>query len=196
NAGSDYLFQNDNYLTKSTTPGAAVALTLDPAKAHGIAALITVPILDYVAGDESPGGDVRNSGASYLMTRFKQNKPTKGSAFSTAPSSSDGYVYQDEFVNWVKTNYGSTKVIFSLDNEPYLWSGTHAEIHPDAVTYAELVMRNTTYAAAVKSVWPTAETAGFVSYGWAGYETLQSAPDSKANGEFLTYYLDQMKAAE
>src|SRR5450631_4492992 len=196
NAGSDYLFENDAYLTTSTTPGAAVKSTLDPAKSHGVAALITIPIVDYVAGDESPGGDVRNSGTNYLQTRFKQNKPTKGSALSTTPSATDGFVYQDEFVNWVKSNYGTANVIFSLDNEPDIWSATHAEVHPNPVTYAELLMRNSLYGAAVKSVWPTAEVAGFVSYGWAGYETLQSASDSKANGEFLTYYLDQMKAAE
>jgi hypothetical protein len=196
NAGADYMFQNDAYLSSSTVPGAAVKSTLDPVKAHGIAALITVPIVDYVSGDESPAGDVRNSGTDYLQTRFKQNKPTNGSALSTSPTATDGFVYQDEFVNWVKSGYGTTNVIFSLDNEPDLWSSTHAEVHPTPVTYAELVMRNTVYGAAVKSVWPTAEVAGFVSYGWTGYETLQGASDSQANGEFLTYYLDQMKAAE
>jgi hypothetical protein len=195
NAGSDYMFENDNYLSMSTTPGDALTSTLDPAHSHGVAALITVPIVDYVAGDESPAGDVRNSGANYLMTRFKQNQPTKGSAFTTTPDASDDFVYQDEFVNWVASAYPGTQVIFSLDNEPDLWSSTHAEVHPNAVTYAELVQRNTDYAAAVKSVSPSAEVAGFVSYGWSGYETLQSAPDSAANGEFLTYYLDQMKAA-
>src|SRR5947208_8668084 len=38
NTGSDYMFQNDNYLSTSTVPGAALKSTLDPAKAHGIAA--------------------------------------------------------------------------------------------------------------------------------------------------------------
>jgi hypothetical protein len=196
NAGSDYMFENDAYLTTSTTPGAALTSTLGPAHTNGAAALITIPIVDYVSADTSPGGDVRNSGASYLTTRFKQNLPTKGSAFSTAPSTSDAFVYQDEFVNWVKTNHGGDRIVFSLDNEPDLWSETHAEVHPNPVTYAELVTRNTTYAAAVKSVWPAAEVAGFVSYGWAGYETLQGASDAQANGEFLTYYLDRVKAAE
>ncbi len=199
NAGSDYMFQNDNYLDKSTSPGDAVKSTLDPAKVHGAAALITVPILDYVSADESPGGDVRNSGTNYLMTRFKQNKPAKGSAFTLAPDTTDAYVYQDEFVNWVKSNYGSQQVIFSLDNEPDLWSGTHAEIHPTPVTYSELVTRSTQYASAIKAVWPGAETAGFVSYGWQGYLYLQessSSTDVKTHGQFIPYFLDQMKAAE
>ncbi|HXJ20798.1 MAG TPA: glycoside hydrolase family 44 protein [Polyangia bacterium] len=199
NAGSDYLFQNDDYLDSSTAPGDAVKSTLDPAKSHGAAALITIPIVDYVAADTSPGGNVQNSGSDYLMTRFKQNAPAKGSAFTLTPSTSDAHVYQDEFANWVKANYGAQQVVFSLDNEPDLWYQTHAEVHPDQVTYAELVMRNTEYAAAVKAVWPAAEVAGFVSYGWYGYEALQEMSpltDMMTYGEFLTYYLDQMKAAE
>src|SRR5256885_14235024 len=82
-------FENDNYLGMSNAPGDAVKATLDPAKTKNIAALITVPILDYVSADTAPAGDVRNSGANYLMTRFKQNKPTKGSPFSLTPDPTD-----------------------------------------------------------------------------------------------------------
>ena len=199
NAGSDYMFQNDGYLDSSTAPGHALKSTLDPAKTNHITALITVPIVDYVAGDRSPGGDVRSSGANYLLTRFKQNKPSKGSAFTLTPDTTDAYVYQDEFVNWVKTNYDAQPVIFSLDNEPELWSGTHVEVHPIPVTYAELVTRSTQYAAAVKAVWPSAEVAGFVSYGWLGYIRLgesSTSSDVQTYGQFIPYYLDQMKAAE
>jgi hypothetical protein len=199
NAGSDYMFENDNYLDSSTAPGDALKSTLDLAKTNNIASLITIPIVDYVAADTSPGGDVRSSGANYLMLRFRQNKPTKASAFTLTPDTTDGYVYQDELVNWVKTNYGAQPVIFSLDNEPDLWSSTHAEVHPMPVTYPELVLRSTEYAAAVKAVWPTAEVSGFVSYGWLGYLYLQessTSSDVKTYGQFIPYYLDQMKAAE
>ena len=54
-------------------------------------------------------------------------------------------VYQDEFVNWVKTNYayGQTdrnrRIYFQLDNEPDIWAETHPEVHPDKLTYAELL---------------------------------------------------------
>ena len=43
NAGSDYCFENDNYLTSSTTPGAAVLPAVAQAKAAGAAAIVTVP---------------------------------------------------------------------------------------------------------------------------------------------------------
>jgi hypothetical protein len=104
-------------------------------------------------------------------------------------------VYEDEFVAYVKAHAGAARVIFSMDNEPDLWSSTHAEVHPKPVTYAELWDRNQRYASAVKRAWSSAEVLGFVSYGWNGYVNLQNASD--ANGrDFIEWYLDQAKAAE
>lgn len=198
NAGSDYMYQNDDYLSSSDTPGDALQNTLMGAKALGGTALLTIPIVDYVAADKNGGGDVRTSGADYLQTRFKQNRATKGADLSTTPDPADDYVNEDEFVNWVKTVGAASgpTVYFALDNEPDLWSGTHKEIHPMPVTYDELCMRNATYATMVKNIWPEAKVTGFVSYGYTGYVSLQNAPDSGTKGDFINYYLDQMKAAE
>jgi hypothetical protein len=198
NAGSDYMFQNDAFISDSNTPGAGVQGTLTGAKAIGATALMTIPIVDYVSADKNGGGDVRNSGTNYLQTRFKQNRAVKGTTLSATPDATDAYVNQDEFVNWVKTTTATNgpAVMFSLDNEPDLWSHTHAEVHPNAVTYDELCTRNATYAKMVKSVWPSALVTGFVSYGWLGYVNLQSAPDASGKPEFIDYYLDRMKSAE
>ena len=38
-------------------------------------------------------------------------------------------------------------IFYSLDNEPDLWSHTHARIHPKKLTYAEMIARTTEYAA-------------------------------------------------
>ena len=195
NAGSDYCFQNDNYLSSSTNPGAAVLPTIDQATGAGAAAIVTVPILDYVAADNVQGcNNVMNS-PDYLNTRFNQNKAVKGSAFAASPNKTDDFVYADEYVNWLKTNRPNATLYFSLDNEPDLWSATHQEIHPNPVTYAEMVQRNVDFAKAIKNVWPTANVTGPVNYGWLGMENLQQAPDSGAHGNFIEYYLDQMKAA-
>ncbi len=194
NAGSDYCFENDNYLTSSTTPGAAVKPTVDAATAAGAAAIVTVPIVDYVAGDEAAQCNVQNT-PNYLALHFKQNKATKGSAFSLTPNAADGFVYQDEFVNWLKQTEPSANVIFQLDNEPDLWSGTHAEVHPNPVTYAELLQRTITYASAIKAVWPSAKVYGPVNYGYEGMVNLQNASDSGANGNFLDYFLKKTQAA-
>jgi hypothetical protein len=195
NAGSDYYYQNDGYLAQSNTPGEAVKVGIDQAESVGATTLVTIPIVDYVAADKNADGDVRNSGSNYLSTRFKQNRATKGAAF-TAPNASDGYVYQDEFVSWLKATRPNARIMFSLDNEPDLWSDTHPEIHPTAVGYDELCERNVTYAKAVKSVWPEAKVTGSVNYGWYGMVTLQDAPDAAGKGEFLDYFLSRMKSAE
>ena len=200
NAGADWQFQNDNYLVSSlatnlqSVPGQAVRGLIEASHANGAAAILTIPNVDYVAADKSPAGDVRTSGANYLQTRFKKNVAKKGSAFSLTPDPTDDSVYQDEFVNWAKTTFTTGKLLFDLDNEPDLWSGTHPEIHPDKVTYAELVERNTRFASAIKDVSPEAKILGFVSYGWNGFVNLQDASD-KAKGDFINYYLKSMQAA-
>jgi hypothetical protein len=195
NAGSDWMFQNDNLLSASDTPAKAVTDMLDLAKSAGAAAIVTVPIVDYVAADKNGDGDVRNSGGDYLQERFKKNVAEKGAAFSDAPDADDDSVYQDEFVAYLKKRYGDAQVLFSLDNEPDLWSSTHAEVHPDPVTYAELWERDHRFAKAIKAAWPSAEVTGVVSYGYNGYVNLQNAPDA-AGRDFLEWYLDRAKAAE
>jgi hypothetical protein len=202
NAGSDYMFENDDFLCSNATctpnddaPGAYYEAIIDQASAANAATLVTVPIVDYVSADKSPAGDVRNSGSNYLTTRFKQNKAAKGSAFSDPPDSTDGYVYQDEMVHFLTVHEPNATLLYLLDNEPDLWSSTHAEVHPVAVTYAELVMRNIATAKAIKAVVPSAFVAGPVDYGWAGYVNLQSATDSAADGDWIEYYLAQVAAA-
>ena len=101
-------------------------------------------------------------------------------------------MYQDEFVNWVKTGFSDGPVLFDLDNEPDIWATTHPEVHPVPVTYAELVERNGRFAGAIKDTWPEAKVLGFVSYGWDGFTNLQSAPD--ATQSFVDFYLDSMQA--
>jgi Glycoside hydrolase family 44/FG-GAP-like repeat len=201
NAGSDYIFQNDGYLGGGNTPGGALIPAINDAHANSAALLATVPINGYVAADKNADGDVRNSGPNYLQTRFRQDRAVKGAPFTLAPDPTDPYVYQDEFVNWVKTTFPysqqagtASPIWFCLDNEPDLWQETHLEVHPDPPLYSELVSKGTSYAGAIKAVAPNTLVFGPVSYGWYGYVRLQDAPDAN-NRDFLDFYLSQMKAA-
>lgn len=201
NAGADWLFQNDGYLGGGDVPGGAVAPRLQNAAARNAGTLLTIPINGYVSADKNGGGDVRNSGANYLQTRFKQEVAAKGAAFTLTPSTADAYVYQDEFVNWVNTNYphGQTDpdrpIWYSLDNEPDLWAETHPEVHPGKTTYSELIAKTVAYADAIKDVAPGSKVFGPVNYGWNGFTTLQDAPDAGGR-DFHTYYLQQLAQAE
>jgi hypothetical protein len=213
NAGRDWCFQNDEHLLgawrqdhpdEEAPPGAAATYILDRARSVGAAAMLTVPIVDYVASAATPGssredgcsGDVRGFD-DYLNAVFDENRSTKDGELSTTPDLEDGVVYQDEFVALVRDQAEDAHVIFSLDNEPDLWHSTHPEVHPEQVGYQELVDRNVEYATAIRSVWPDAGIAGFASYGYMGYLNLGGSPPDGANqGPFLDYYLQQMQRAE
>lgn len=195
NAGSDYYYQNDGLMGTSNLAGWANLTFLQAAQAGGAASLLTVPIVDYVAYDKNGGGDVRNT-ANYLSVRMRQNLAVKpGKKYVYPPNATDAYVYEDEFVHYI-SQFATPKlpIMFDLDNEPDLWSSTHPEVHPKPVTYAEIVSRDSSYSASIKSVVPNAMVFGPVNYGWEGFRTLQNAPD--ANGrDFLGFYLASMATA-
>ncbi len=214
NAGSDFNFQNDGFLSSSTSPGAAVLPAIQSAAAKGQALLLTIPINGYVSADRLGNGDVRYpSGntsqpqlpqSTVLATRFVPEYPAKPggpASFTLNPSTTDGAVYQDEFVNWVNHKIvPGQQVFYDLDNEPDLWSSTHAEVHPTAATYQEIVNDSVAYATAIKAVSPNALVFGGVNYGWQGYVQLQSATkDASIPNTILNFqasYLKQMHAAD
>jgi hypothetical protein len=191
NAGSDYLYENDNYLGGGSTPAGAVLPFLQGASGGG--AIVTVPMAGYVAADESgpvPTPLVAPASSSHFVPEY----PT--SAADPAPAAN--HVYENQFVQLVKNAFPGTAsrpLVFDLDNEPDLWDSSHPEVHPSQTTYAELLSDSISYATMIKSIAPSALVYGPVSYGWDGYTTLQGAPDSGANGDFLTYYLKNMAAA-
>lgn len=196
NAGSDWQFQNDDFLASSTQPAAAVLPTVYAAEKAHIPVLVTVPIAGYVSADRDPPGPVMGSGANYLNTRFKIDAPRDSRPLGAAPDRSSKYVYQDQFVYFLRKHAAGAQLMFSLDNEPDLWASTHKEIHPKPTTYTELLGKDLAYARAVKAVDPGALVTGPVSYGWEGYLTLQDAPGWTRYGNFLNWWMRQVKAAD
>ena len=209
NAGADYLNQNDDFLGGGSIPNGAVKPGLEAARNAGAGMIVTVPIIGYVSADHYGGGDVAQT-PNYLSVRFHQSPARKGSTFSLAPNTTDAFVYQDEYVNFLDKTYpgafasGTTPLMLSLDNEPDLWQSTHARLRGDGTvgsqagttaTYAEMVQRTTDYADAAKDVNPDALIFGPVNYGWQGMVRFQDAADAN-NRDFLEFYLAQMAAAE
>jgi hypothetical protein len=200
NAGNDWHYQNDDFLGGGDTPGGAMIPGIENAREHHAGILLTVPMVGFVAADKNGDGDTR-VGPDYLAKRFRPEAPSKGSQFNLSPDPEAPVVYQDEFVNWVKVRYPygqtdpATPIWFMLDNEPDLWSSTHAEVHPQKTTYAELIAKTIAYATAIKRVQPNASIFGPANYGWNGYVTLQNAPDAGGR-DFQVVYLQAMAAAE
>ena len=134
----------------STTPAAAVAGTVQNAMSNNAATLLTIPMAGYVSKDALGGNwDVRMTSAgsnvldpNWLSDRMLPSqaaKPGGPASFSTntATLQAETTVYQDEYVNYLKTSLSAaftansaTPIWFDLDNEPDLWTGTHPEVRP------------------------------------------------------------------
>ena len=144
---------------------------------------------------------------------FVPNVMSKGSAFCTCAAGTKtcagctvgtSPVAQDEFVNFLKSNYGSggAPVFFDLDNEPNYWVGTHPELYPNNcssgnVPWDDVATRDINAAKAIKKAWATAKVFGPVvsGEGMAYGGDYQSPHFVAGTTEFSDWYLQQVAAA-
>ena len=208
NAGSDYLYENDDYLSSSTVPAEAVRSFIAGDQSNGLASLITVQLQGLVAGDENGPVSVANPPD---LTRFKQvvdqKNTVSSSPFTITPPSTDANVFMDEFV-WALDQKFSGVGIFganpthptfvSLDNEPELWNSTHLEVQgPNPVTSDAYIAKTITLTEALKNQFPNMVVFGPVHYGFQGIYNWQgelSATPSGANW-FPDKYLTALSTA-
>jgi fibronectin type 3 domain-containing protein len=207
NAGSDYLYENDDYLSSSTVPAEAVRSFVAGDQAVNAASLITVQLQGLVAGDENGPVSVANPPD---MTRFKQvvdQKSTVSSVpFTTTPPTTDANVFMDEFV-WalnqkVPGNIFATgaplPTFVSLDNEPELWNSTHLEVQgPNPVTSDNYIAKTITMTEALKDHFPDLVIFGPVHYGFQGIYNWQGELSATPTGNnwFPDKYLTALQSA-
>src|SRR5216684_1362603 len=171
NAGSDYIYNNDAYLSSSNVPAEAVRSFIAGDQGAGLASLVTFQLQGYVSADES--GPVLRPFPN--LARFKQvieKKSTKDAApFTTAPPATDAYVYMDEFA-WALDQKFPGQGIFgaaaglpgitpalptfiSLDNEPDLWNSTHEEVQGSTnISSSNYIAKTVTLSEALKDHFP------------------------------------------
>ncbi len=209
NAGSDYFYYNDGYLSSSNVPSEAVRSFIAGDQGAGLASLVTLQLQGYVSADES--GPVPRPFPN--LTRFKpvvDKKSTVSNApFTFDPTKFDDNVYMDEFA-WALDQKFLTQGIFgaspahptfiSLDNEPDLWYPTHEEVQGSTnILSTNFITKTVALSEALKDQFPNLITFGPVNYGfngiysWQGDSTLSPTP----NGAdwFADKYLAGIKAA-
>ena len=199
NAGSDYLYESDDYLGGGTTPAEAVRSIIASDQSRSQASLVTLQLQGYVAADKS--GPVNLSDPNHL-NRFKQVVYKKGSAFTATPSTGDASVYMDEFA-WALD--GKLPGLFSaspahptfvsLDNEPELWGDTHAEIQSGLVDPEVYIQKTIALTKALKDQFPSMITFGPVHYGFAGIVNWQGASGFSDSYWFTNKYLQELAVA-
>lgn len=187
-------------------------------KRTGTDSIITIPMLGYVAKDDSS--------CSFSVTKYGAQTDTDtwrpdcgngilpgGSFVTNDPLDASVAVNETFMQNWIQNlvaTHGSSTSggvrFYALDNEPELWSETHRDVHPSHQTYAELLAKTLAYAPAIKAADPNAQLLGYVAFGWTGYwysynDTVVAAsngytyfPDYAAHGNMyqVEWYLDQM----
>ena len=206
NAGSDFFYQNDNFLSSSTTPAEAVRSFVAADHGLGIASVMTVQLQGLVAADENGPVDVSHPPD---LSRFKQVVDKKSTVtpapFTTSPDSTDANVYMDEFI-WAMDQklpgiFGanpSLPTFVSLDNEPELWNSTHLEVQgPNPVTSDNYIAKTITLTKALKDQFPHQVIFGPVHYGFLGIYNWQGELSATPNGTnwFPDKYLAALKSA-
>jgi hypothetical protein len=209
NAGSDYLYENDNYLSGSATPAEAVRSFIAGDQALGLASIVTFQMQGLVSADESGPVSVA---APPDLTRFKtvafQKSAHSGAAFTLAPPTGDAFVYMDEFL-WALDQrfpgqgiFGTaptTRPVFAqLDNEPELWNTTHLEVQgPAAISSDAYIAKTISLATALKNQFPDLVILGPVHYGFEGIYNWQGELPATPTGAdwFPDKYLPALKAA-
>lgn len=205
NAGSDYIYDNDNFLSSSATPAEAVRAIIAGDQGNGLATLVTFQMQGLVAGDES--GPVSVSSPPD-MTRFKTVVDVKGAPFTLTPPTTDAYVYMDEFA-WALDQKFSGENIFGpapatqrvfaeLDNQPELWNTTHLEVQGSSpVTSDTYIQKTIVLAESLKNQFPNLVIFGPVHYGFGGIYNWQGELSATPTGNnwFPDKYLPALHTA-
>lgn len=191
---------------RDPNPGGSIVTRVASPVANGDKILVTIPLLDCVAADgvappPDPDPNCGSGSTSLPSARFKRSLAEKGTSLvspADRPDPDDSYVYQDEFINWLKFRFTDARVnatdgsfFFALDNEPDIWHGDpHNAIHSPYPTYDEVVKRNKEYGAMIKKHAPNAFVFGPVASGWNGIWRWEGGEP------FIVHYLEAMKQAE
>jgi len=164
---------------------------------------------DGIAYDPACGDVSVNDGLQPANPVYIVNDPTDDYA-------QFDQTFQAQWIQYLLTRYGPANqggiAIWSLDNEPIWWDGTHRDIHPNPYTYDELLSMDLKYAEAIKQADPTALVGGPVGDNWASLWVSKkdivagqnsgnwwaNPVDRNAHGgtPLLAWYLQQFKQYE
>lgn len=197
NSGSGNGSENSLALVESypgedqQTPALYTDNLMSRAKRYGIPSkYVTLQMMGKVA----PSG----SGSPWESVVFSKND-----SYLTAPDTSDGTVYMDEYVSFLANRYGYAVDGgingYFLDCEPENWFTRFPEATPERIAAEPLISRSAELADAVKRIDPTALVYGPSISGIDAFINIKNPADwEKYRNDyswFIDYYLDKMKAA-
>ena len=210
NTALDWFFMNVNYTNDGSYSWKKF---LDDDRDHHVSTALTVPIMGWIAKDtDSYSYSVSEFGPQqYANGDVGNGKRSNGGPISGADPHRTSIEGTPQFTgDWVKAiraydNDTHTRNVheYILDNEPALWNSTHRDVHPQALTYDELLKRTIDYGTAVRQADPQATIAGPAEWGWPAYffsakdaeAGFNVKPDRRAHGDepLLDWYLRKLR---
>jgi Glycoside hydrolase family 44 len=217
NRGSDYFFESGIF------PNENVTTFIAQNKRTNTKSLLTMPMMGWVAKSTplTCGFSVSKYGAQTQTDQYNPDcgngiKPDGSFIIGNNPADTSTVASPAFIGTWVRqlvSQYGRANAggvrYYALDNEPALWNSTHRDIHPEPLSYDELLQRTIDYSLAIKQADPTAQTLGPVEWGWPNYfysakdiasgaDWVNTRPDRRAHGdmELVPWYLDQLRQYE
>jgi hypothetical protein len=196
NTANDYFYQNirnENGNIAALPNGSASDRFVQANKANGTHAIITVPMIGWVAKrrvENHPydcGFSIAKYGAQQASDPYDPDcgngiRPDGSKITGNDPTDTSIPVTASFASAWVAhlvTTFGAAAPLtdaraggvrfYNLDNEPMLWNSTHRDVYPNGLGYDELMTRTLDTARAIKQADPGAQTLGPVFWGWTAY---------------------------
>ena len=186
NRDQDWYFESIG--DTSAIAGERGDIFISTTQAAGARAMITIPMLDWVA----KLGANRSKLASFSQSKYgaqtgndAQWFPDAGNGilksngqYVTGNDPNDANVastssYQQQWVQHITSTFGLANATapryYILDNEHSIWHSTHRDVHPTGATMDEVLARIKDYAGQIRGTDPNALIAGPEEWGWSGY---------------------------
>ena len=215
NTGKDWFFKNVGY---SGAPRPAYQRFIEDDLAHGVATVLTVPTIGWVAKDTTSYGfpvsvfGPQRSAAPENADAGNGVTPGGGLVRPGPPARTSVPMPPVDIGRWVRAiherdharNRRSVQA-YILDNEPTLWSETHRDVHPEPVSYDELLEKTIAYATEIRRADPDALIQGpalwgFPAYFYSGVDkaAYPAHPDQDRHGgvPLLPWWLGEVAAEE
>jgi hypothetical protein len=205
NTGSDYFFLSFPF---APVPGEQADSHVGHSVNAGAEAMITVPMIDYVART-TPQRDILCSFRQSVygaQTDADPFNPDCGSGILlngqpiVGNDPLDAHIpnslgLQSSFVQHLVDTWGPAAGggvrYYLLDNEPAIWHQTHRDVHPVGASYDEMASKMLAYAQIIKGVDAGALVVGPEEFGWTGYFLsgldIQICDAAEAMGDFTCY---------
>ncbi len=184
NRANDWYFESIG--EDSATPGEAADTFISNSKASGAQAMITVPIIGWVA----KLGPNRAKLSSFSVAKYGAQQytdywmPDAGNGVlsngqeitNNDPHDANMPVdasfqlgwFQHLVGKWGDAAHGGLRY-YILDNEHSIWFSTHRDVTPTGATMDDVFSKMVAHAQAIKGVDPNAVVAGPEEWGWGGW---------------------------